>query len=246
MCSLYMDLEQESSATLRVLALPELFEPIILELPVLTIISTATRISRRLGDVVDTSTKIQQKLFLKPDKSITKPPKYSPRSCYGPFYHHQLTLNPVLKSDILSWSNAGEARMRLVGQHQVIVVTGWRGERAVSGLPDAVYRPEVSWRQMFVTSPPCTELEVELQQVSNDGADSDETTRWITVRDEKGVKLGMLEDAAIDMNAEWRRTAFNADAEVSNYFKFYIVRGSTQEVTMGGPMKQSEAKKGAK
>lgn len=219
-----MHQEVKTSSALGVLELPELLELIILELPIVDIMATA-RVNRRWSDIIEASTKIQQKLFLRPSAATVKPAECAPRHRFGPCYPKHITINPVLKSNILGWSNAGEARMRL----GPTVVTGSRSERTVSGLSHAVLRPEASWREMFATSPPCTELEVELQQVSNEGADSDETTRCLTLCAEKGLKLGMLEDAATGMNAGWRTTAANRDAEVSNYFKFHMPHGGEAE-----------------
>jgi len=90
---------------------------------------------------------------------------------------------------------------------------------------------------MFATDPPCSEVEVEMQQVREEESESYETERWMTVRCEEGVKLGMLEDAAVGMIGEWRdnagvevgdRAVVVDGGEVSSYFKFHMLASDFQ------------------
>lgn len=216
------------AAAQHVFALPELVEEIILYLPVADVLAMASRLCRKWNAVIHGSTQIQQNLFLKASKPVVKPAEYSPRLCFGPHYHEMLQLNPILKSDVITWANAGEARMR-GGWLQEVIVSGWRGEARAGSLPQGVHQAHASWRRMFATAPPCSEMQVELQKVSNEDGDSDETMRWVAVRDQAGVKLDMLEDAAVGLMMDWhgrrsrlfgRRSSMNGP--VSCYFKFYM------------------------
>lgn len=123
------DREPSPSARERALALPELLEAIIIQLPLQDILVNAQRINRE-WHVIVISQVVQQMLF------------FEPLSSSKPIY------NPLLEKAFPTWFEAGAVRPYFRGkQFQQLQ------HAAKLEVIDAFARPEASWRRMLVLQP---------------------------------------------------------------------------------------------
>lgn len=217
--------EGSRSSTEKVLKTTELLENIISFLPMRQILGKA-RVSRKWKSVIDHAPSIHSSLFLRPHSDEVIAPAYymlpgypedslkksaPPTSTRLPVYHASIHFNPLIgeKSDDafpFEIHTAPEQQHRIHSEHlrdHVFVPVVGRYSRAFVrqhfGRTSRLIQSESSWRRMFLTSPPITEIVLTVPmsvgpQIGSYGQERLTPIIHILVQDDAGITLGLVRD----------------------------------------------------
>ena len=187
----------------------ELLEQILLSLPAKKVF-ICQRVSRQFRDIVATSAAIQQHLFLRPSgmkkstwitRSTAPAGPYSywgrqyvyfeacdesePESDIGPAKKYMpARLSPLLSIDQRAPFEQSAQRIFAMG-----------GDRVVITFPMQLRESSFSWRETYLTDPPCTSVMVNLRWTFP--RPKSEGTRSCQVNDPNGITLGAVIDAVL-------------------------------------------------
>lgn len=189
--------EATMSSVAKVFAVPELLECILLHLTPIELLRTATRISRVFADTIADSVKLQQKLYLTADNSISQANRM-PNELFR-------VVNRRLKNTYLSFTVPG-------GEPHHFCVSPQPGDDIVLQVRAAPKAGSCAF--MFLSQPPTTKVDI----YSHGATEADYRVHkysWFrtTVENEKGVTWGdacramMAEDAEGPPNPRIRRAA---------------------------------------
>lgn len=198
----------------QVFKLPELLEIILLDLSQKDVLFSQ-RVSTQFRDTISDSSKLQQALFLLPDwdRGTHAPNAHvacrqggqSPqnnRLLLKAFAHYP-TISPVkpeYDDDTLS-SGQQDRRRKSPGSWDVNI--SWPSDAAPI-CKAAVYYPEASWKRMFLSQPPVTELRL--------------VRRWqLSIKpaiiENLGITMGVLVEATSKTQPNWHRSYISSDGD---------------------------------
>jgi len=133
------------TASDTVLSIPELFEAILSQLPLRTLLTAAQRVSRYWRATITGSLRLQRLLFLQPQPQ--------PQAQDGVFDDRNRVLNPLLAEAFPPWYPPRPESSRY--SHTVF---GTLPMTRASSNMKAFLRPQASWRLMFISQPPPLKL----------------------------------------------------------------------------------------
>lgn len=188
-------------STPRALLITELLEKIILHLGVLPTLATATRVCRYWKNLIETSLSIRKMLMVMPKFHVahaaeSPEPNHREANHHGPrFYTETITYNPLLEKLPSPWKfsdrNLYKCQTRLMDNISLRRIAQLERIHAEREIPE-------SWREMFISDPPCTFIQVSIYTITvvRDGQNVEEVpwASWIEIDDEHGIRCGLLED----------------------------------------------------
>jgi hypothetical protein len=158
----------------KVFALLEIFEAILFELPLRDLLVHAQLVSHTWNTTIQSSTLLQQHLFLLPAQPSTSPPKFNPllHSSFPPWFedntHNRYNRGAEFKT--LDWNSTPKKQL-------------------------AYARKEASWRKMLLCQPPVHVLLIEKNRYSMGGDWHQEGS----INFEDGVRMGFVYDRAYEV-----------------------------------------------
>lgn len=214
---------QANAAAQAVFDVPELLEHVLLELPELSILASATRVCWQWKSAIDNSPNIQEKLFFRAGRNAVVP--CNPVGWDDddqPFYKASLRMNPALPSlrkdakhlqqHIPNWFHSAALRNKDIGknftgpnsQAKHVELSLLRGGLDDLRQPGPFAQTDVaSWHKMFITDPPCTTVAVSVRCICReDRLLLDEVELF--VMDRGGVRMGLLEKSLQDVWGDLR------------------------------------------
>lgn len=172
-------------------AIPELLENIICQLPEQSILTSATRVCKFWKILIDESPTIQRKLYFTASAAVVKPYQYWPNSVHTVPQYESVRLNPLIHASPWSYGisetpyNQGYALDRIAGDRSM----SFPLDICETDKP-AMSQTCASWRRMYLTQPPCSQLYILLDYRK-------EERTSLVYKDECGITLGRLDDFVV-------------------------------------------------
>jgi hypothetical protein len=167
-----------TSARTRVFETLELFEAILVQLPPRDLL-LAQRISRGFQSVIQSSPKLQQSLFFRPE-SFEDPKIWR--------------LNPLLRDLFFPWFVTAEYRWNLPG-YDIFQLLDWNRDAKTK---EAFLHPNASWRRMLLIQPPPKDLAIVSWAHGQGGDSASKATIPFADRESRGVTMDVLYDIPLE------------------------------------------------
>lgn len=200
------------SAVEAVSSTTELFEAILVEVDLRTLLTSASRVSRHWHSVISASVRLQRILYLLPENETR-----SARLDAG----REKVQNPLLKDIFPAWfenisSFTPRPRPGVNPMHQ-FPATAMMGYKRFQELPlyaeslesddNPFLRPEASWRRMLTSQPPCYVISTNTKRGPGASMSKSDGRGNITRRD-AGLRMGELYDVTLRHSARHHISGF--------------------------------------
>ncbi|KAK3698565.1 hypothetical protein LTR37_016892 [Vermiconidia calcicola] len=198
-----------SSKPNEVLYIYELAEMIMLQLPPIDIVTTASKVTRYWSDVIENSLPIQRKLMVRTSSArVTKPYGFADKCCSIPLYDGALELNRALEllPDSMERPTLTPYGISVEpGLNHIFQTSGKKFVR-VSRQASIDLDPGVhgSWRQMYLSDPPISTAKVSIDLISSSGSVLSSShgnvlskvvaQTTFSIRENAGITLGLIEN----------------------------------------------------
>ncbi|KAK3722906.1 hypothetical protein LTR37_002051 [Vermiconidia calcicola] len=206
-----------SSEPNEVLCIYELAVMIMLQLPPIDIVRTASRVTRYWSDIIRNSVLIQRKLMVRPSSAgVAKPYGFADNCCNIPLYDEALELNRALELLPDSMERPTLTPYGISVEPGLNHIFQTSGKKLVRVSRQASIDLDISgvhgsWRQMYLSDPPISTAKVSIDLISSSGSVLSSSSGNVlskvvaqttfSIRDNEGITLGLIEDLVQDVLA---------------------------------------------